>query len=80
MTYTIRTLYYRGKELVKQTHSRYASNAVPNAVGHMQLRHYDATACEVFDVATGELHAVLRLKIASDALEILFKREVKEGE
>ena len=74
----IRTVFYRGRTVVRTTHSRWANNAVPRAVGHLQLRQYDATHCEVFDSATGELHAVLKVNLKG-VIFVLFKREVKEG-
>lgn len=75
----IRTVFYQHKDVVRVNHAKWANNAVPNAVGHMQLNQYDATHCEVFDSASGELHAVIRRKIGGEVIEILFKREVQEG-
>lgn len=77
--FNIRTVFYRGDQAVKTNHARLANNAVPNAIRHMQINQYDATHCEVYDQYTGELHAVIRAHIASNKIEILFKREVKEG-
>lgn len=75
----IQTVYYQGGTVVKITRSKWANNAVPAAVKHMQLRNYDATICEVYDSFTGELHAVLKMPIGKNKLEVLFKRDVKEG-
>lgn len=75
---TIKTVFYRVREVVKATHSSWANNAVPNAVGHMQVNQYDATHCEVYDTSSGELHAVIKRSITGD-IHILFKREVKVG-
>lgn len=74
----IRTVFYRGKQEVRVNYSTWANNAVPNAVRHMQTNEYDATHCEVFDSVNGELHSVIKRRITGD-IEILFKREVKEG-
>lgn len=74
----IRTVFYQGKKEVRVNRSTWANNAVPNAVRHMQTNEYAATHCEVFDSTNGELHAVIRRSMSGD-IEILFKREVKEG-
>lgn len=74
----IRSVFYQRNEAVRTNHSKWANTAVPNAVGHLQLRRYDATHCEVFDSSTGELHAVLKVNMKGD-IAVLFKREVKEG-
>jgi hypothetical protein len=77
-TRNIKTVYYFLHEAVKVTHSVWANNAVPNAIGHMQVNQYEATHCEVYDVANGELHAVIKRNVLGD-ITILFKRTVKEG-
>jgi hypothetical protein len=73
----IRTVYYQTGKVVKITHSKWANTAVPNSVSHMQVNQYNATHCEVFDSASGTLHAVIKKKM--HGIEILFKRDVKEG-
>lgn len=77
--YPIRTVFYRGKTVVKVNHAMRANNAVPNAIRHMQINQYDATHCEVYDTVSGDLHAVIKAHIASKRIVILFKRDVTEG-
>lgn len=79
----IQTIFYQGfgrSEVVVQINrSRWANNAVAQAVKHMQVNEYDATVCEVFDMRTGALHAVIRRYVGQNKIEILYKRKVKEG-
>lgn len=79
----IQTIFYQGSgrsEVVVQINrSRWANNAVAQAVKHMQVNEYDATVCEVFDTRTGTLHAVIRRYVGQNKIEILYKRKVKEG-
>jgi adenine deaminase len=77
-TMDISTVYYRGKLVVKANRASRANNAVPRAVAHMQINRYQASVAEVFDLTTGELHAVIRRAVSGD-IHIVFKREVKEG-
>ena len=77
----IATTYYEdkhGRKPIKITRSRYANNAVPNAIKHMQTNEYAAVLCEVHDLRTGELHAVITHSVAAE-IRILFKRPVHEG-
>jgi hypothetical protein len=77
----IATTFYEdkhGRKVIKVTRSRYANNAVPNAVRHMQANEYFAVLCEVHDLRTGELHAVITHSVAAE-IRILFKRPVREG-
>lgn len=73
MTRQILTQYLRGHREVKLTRAKYVSNAVPNAVMHMQLDDYDAFTCQIWDEATGELHAVIKRNVKGN-LNILFSR------
>lgn len=79
----IQSIFYQGSgkaEVVVQINrSRWANNAVAQAVKHMQINEYDATVCEVFDIRTGTLHAVIRRYVGQNKIEILYKRKVKEG-
>lgn len=75
----IQTVFYQKHDAVKVTRSKWANTAVPNAIKHMQVNQYDATHCEVYDASSGELHAVIKSYIGTNRIEILFKREVKEG-
>ena len=76
-TRMIRTDFYFGKKVVKSNFSKFADNGVVNAVRHLQSRKYDSTHCEVYDTSSGELHAVLRMSIGKDKLEVVYKRVKK---
>jgi hypothetical protein len=77
----IQTTYYAEKSartVVKITRGRYANNAVPNTIKHMQTNNYAAALAEIVDLRTGELHAVITHSVAAE-IKILFKRIVREG-
>ena len=74
----IKTMFYRGKKVVRTNSSVYAFNAVPNAVKHMQVNEYHASHVEVFDATVGTLHAVITRSVKG-TITIVFKRAVKEG-
>lgn len=81
----IRSVYYsdrRGRVVEKVNRGAHAVTAVPRAVGHMQLDHYGAMLCEVYDDTTATLHAVIQrdFKRGKDKpkIEILFQRGVTE--
>lgn len=80
-TRPIRTEYYAAttrRQLIKTTHARWATKAVPNAVFHMQFNEYDAQLCEVWDCETGELHAQIKRDVNGN-IRIVFLREVRLG-
>jgi hypothetical protein len=74
----IHTFYYRDNKVVRVTASRWANNAVPRCIWHMQLNDYGATSAEVVDSITGDLHAVIHHNVVGK-IHIIFKREVKGG-
>ena len=76
--FNIKTVYYRGKKVVKITRAAHANSAVPRCVSHMQLDHYEAFTAEVFDEASGVLHAVITRSVKGN-IKIVFKRHVEEG-
>jgi len=79
VTYHIKTVYYaHNKSVVKINHAGHANSAVPRCVYHMQLNRYEATVAEVFDDASGVLHAVITRSVNGD-IKIIFKRTVEEG-
>lgn len=78
MKLSIRTDFYRGHKIIRVNHAKWASKAVPHAVEHMQSGRYDASHCEVYDTATGELHAVLRMPKGGMELVIIYKRNPSE--
>lgn len=83
----ILTTYYKDVEatkVLKTTHSKWAVNAVPNCVKHMQLAKdpnsvaFGAALAEVSDLRNGKLHAVIHNDVAGE-MRIVFQRKVKEG-
>lgn len=69
----IRTVYHRGGLAPLNRYSKNANRAVAQAVSHMQINHYGAHLCEVYDLATGELHATIR-RMVSGRLVIDYAR------
>lgn len=70
----VATYYYQGRDVVKVTRSKRHSAAVANTVKRLQYRDYDATHCEVFNLKTGELYAVIKIDV-NDKLTVLFKSD-----
>ena len=73
----IKTKYYVGKkydEPVKVNTSIDANRAVATCILHMQINHYGATSAEVYDDASGQLHALIRRAI-SGTITIDYKRD-----
>ncbi len=69
----IKTVFYDGREEVHTNSSSNPNRAVAQCVAHMQVNHYSATAAEVFDHTTGELHAVVKRHVQGN-INIVFKR------
>jgi hypothetical protein len=81
MARPIQTVYYadtRAQQVLKIVRSKWANNAVPNTVKHLQLNAYGAQLAEVSDLRDSALHAVIRHSVAGE-IKILFKRDVHEG-
>lgn len=77
----IRSVYYSdltARTVEKVNRGLHARSAVPRAIDHMQVNHYSALLCEVYDDTTGELHAVIRRKVDKGEIVILYRREVTE--
>lgn len=74
----IQTIYYIGKKVAKKNRGGTSFRAVPRCVEHMQINKYEATVAEVHDLSSGVLHAVVTRNI-NGGIQIVFKREVKEG-
>lgn len=77
----IKTVYYadmRARQATQINRAKYSIRAVPLAVHHMQLDHYSACLCEVFDERSGTLHAVLKRPMGSNQIIVLFQRKVKD--
>lgn len=78
----IKTVFYadfQARHIVRTNRAYHANSAVLRAIDHMQMNHYEAVLCEVYDERDGVLHAVIKGAIASHTITILFQREVKEG-
>lgn len=61
----VRTVYYRGKEVVRTIASGKEINAVKNAVGWMRANRYEATHAEVYGVTNGKLYGVVVNKMTN---------------
>lgn len=75
------TTYYKDLEatkVVKTNRAAHANSAVLRCVDHMQLNHYKARLCEVYDERDSKLHAVVVRELAGE-IHIAYKRPVKEG-
>jgi hypothetical protein len=68
----VRTVYYRGKEVVKEIASRWPLNAVKNCVGYMRKNTYEATVAEVYSTTHGRLYAVLKRDVDGN-MRILYE-------
>ena len=81
-TLPIKTVYYgdrRAREIVRVNHAGTAFRAVPLVIEHMQANDYSAMLAEVFDLHTGELHAIIS-RTVDGRLMTVFKREVVRGQ
>lgn len=67
------------RKLLRVNRARYAFNAVPNAITHMQINEYDAQLCEVYDERTGKLFAQIKRGV-NGALHIAYMCTPKRGE
>lgn len=70
----IKTAFYVSGEVVHVNSSANPNRAVAQCVAHMQVNHYSATAAEVYDHSTGELHAVVKRHVQGN-INIVFKRD-----
>jgi hypothetical protein len=75
----VRTVYYRGKQVVKKTASGRPDNAVPNCVRHMRKNEYEATVAEVYHTDDGKLYAVMRRDVQGN-LHILYQHKPTKDE
>lgn len=89
MTRNIKTKYYVGKRYsdpIQTNSSMDANRTVALAVLHMQVAHYRdiegnaATSCEVYDDASGQLHAIITRSPASGQIQIAYKRNPEKYE
>ncbi len=72
----IKTVYYNHrKDPLHVNSSMHVDLAVPRAVWHMQIDHYEARACEVFDESSGTLWAVVSRQVTG-RITIHYKREI----
>jgi hypothetical protein len=70
----IKTVFYNGRDDVHTNSSSNPNRAVAQCVAHMQVNHYGATAAEVYDHTTGELHAVIKRHVQGN-INIVYKRD-----
>ena len=73
----IRCAYYQGKDLVRNTASLWAHKAASKAGEHLTWDDYKADRAEVYDLRTGELLAVLRMRMDGHnrrKLETIFEK------
>lgn len=70
----IKTVFYVGRDEVHTNSSSNPNRAVAQCVAHMQVNHYAATAAEVYDHTTGELHAVVKRHVQGN-INITYKRD-----
>lgn len=77
MLRTIKTKFYVGKRYsdpVRVNSSSNANVAVARYILHMQVNHYGADSAEVYDDATGELHAQIKRSVNGNIV-IAYKRD-----
>jgi len=74
---TIRAVYYNGKkDPVATNFGKWPRTMTLHALDHLQTDNYGARACEIFDIETGTLHAVLSRTLYR--VEVIFKRNPTE--
>lgn len=59
----VRTVYYRGREVVRIIAAGSPLNAVKNCVGYMRTNRYEATHAEVYSTENGKLYGVVKTDI-----------------
>jgi hypothetical protein len=72
--FTIKTVFYTQREVVKTNSGNDANMAVARCILHMQINRYGATTAEVYDSETGELHAAIRRHM-NGTITIQYKRD-----
>lgn len=70
----IKTVFYSAGDEVHTNSASNPNRAVAQCVAHMQVNHYGATAAEVYDHTTGELHAVVKRHVQGN-INIIYKRD-----
>jgi hypothetical protein len=68
----VRTVFYRGREVVRTIAAGKSLNAVANCTRHMRKNTYEATHAEVYNTANGKLYAVMKRDVHGN-LHILFE-------
>lgn len=64
----VRTVYYRGKEVVKTIAAGKEINAVRNCVGWMRVNRYESTHAEIYGTKNGTLYGVVVNKLVNGKL------------
>lgn len=74
----VRTVYYRGKEVVRTIAAGKEINAVKNCVGWMRVNRYEATHAEVYGTTNGRLYGVVVNKLVNGKLRTNIEYEHSE--
>lgn len=74
---TIRTEYMYRRKVKKVNRSSDPNRAVEKCVGYMQINAYGATVAQVYDEATGQLHAEVKRSV-SGTIQITFRRNPRD--
>lgn len=75
----VRTVYYRGREVVKNIASGKSLYAVRNCVYWMRLNKYEATHAEVYDTDNGKLYGVVKRDMNGNC-RIIYEHKVTKAE
>jgi len=75
----IKTRYFRGKAVQRTNSGTDANRAIAQCVYHMQVNHYGANVAEVYDEASGMLHAQVTLA-PSGSVKIVYQLDPRDYE
>lgn len=76
----VRTVYYRGREIVRKVAAGKPINAVANCIRAMRINKYEATSAEVYSTENGKLYAVVRNYIERNETRILYEFKPTKAE
>lgn len=75
----VKSVFRRGKEVVRVNSAGTGTNAVPLCVKHMRANDYEATVAEVHNERNGRLYAVVKRDVQGN-VHILYEQKYREGE
>lgn len=75
----VRTVYYRGRDVVKTIAAGKQLNAVKNCVGYMRTNKYEATHAEVYDTDNGKLYGVVKRDVKGNC-HVLYEHKPSKAE